>query len=145
MQSRVPTTDEMRRRLEQLRAGKKVEEASKEELVASANETKKPPAPSALADPRKLPQHTKNLMLQVLQAENFDPIMELIDLYRHGDLKDSERASILKDMIPYIAPKLKQTESHVSVKGEFTVLLQDFSSGKTIDISDLTQVDEQTN
>lgn len=120
----------MKRRLQEMREGVEEFEPTKEELRVGMKRHE------LAREKSELTGAVKNAVSRVLEKEGFDPIEELLTLYRSGDLDDRDRAQICKELIPYLAPKMKQVDVNANVTGGFVVLLQDFTNPeKVVEVS----------
>ena len=131
--SRVPTVEEMKRRLAEQDAGvdPKAIESTDTELIQSL-----PPPSKSEGKKNYAPEAVRKSMGEILRQRSFDPLDELIRIYREGDLSDKDRAVICKDLMQFVHPKIKQLDVNHEVKGSIKVFLQDFTNaGKVIDVT----------
>lgn len=72
------------------------------------NETYSPLKP--VADTSKKTSRALELQRMLQYKLKFDVVGELIDLYRNGDLKESDKRQLLSDLMRYLYPQLKSME-----------------------------------
>lgn len=58
-----------------------------------------------------------------LEAEGIDPVKELLDLYRHGDLSDKDRKGLMENLVKYISPTLKSVEMKSEAKQDIRIVV----------------------
>jgi hypothetical protein len=81
-----------------------------------------------MAGSRKgIPNKPKRRLLQLIQEKypNFEPVLELVDIYHDTEQDYNVRISCLKEAIPYLEPKLKQVEVQSEVNHSITLTVAD--------------------
>lgn len=61
-----------------------------------------------------------------LEAEGIDPVKELLDLYRHGDLSDKDRKGLMENLVKYISPTLKSVEMKSEAKQDIRIVVAQY-------------------